>query len=1618
MADDVYKIKADVSQYSTAIEKLVAAHEKLLKAESLHATKLSAIEAAEKGATHSIQGVTKAGLAFTSSFKAVNGILEQTAAKLEVLKHKGGQSVSESIKRTILSTAGEVTTPQVVKIDKAVANLDELLDKNKYTKKQLENVWQGIRLNISSKLEGELGKVQAVLKTLDSLTKQKAVKTLTPDFSKSGAAVSSLSKDKDFVARAQALRAKAVTASEATASKLLAIETKNSADILSVKKKAAASLLDVEKAKGAQLKKIDGLSGVRAQNKAKKDLEIKASADIVKIATQRRDKLDSLLVGLNAARKTHNQSQLKVEQTFTSGLNTLLKRQETDYKASLARRLAAFRTAKEQEKTLEAKASKTRVAEKHRAFSGAQVEKLTTDLPTGKKATVGQQIDLRKASAALKHFYAQNRAGLKAERISVKQLGAAWKAVAANNVAGITDQREAMATLLDKIKAVRLAQSRASAASGVSSSKSIREAHRLSGELDKQREKLLGVTLSWQTMFRLIVSQATSRILSSFLAQLSEARDTALELSKNFARIQTLDSTSTPVDAWIEGVRTLSEESGLGIIDQTTSAYEALSNQIGEGTASLGFLTAANDLAIISGATAAESGTLLADAIHAWGLEIEDSGEIAAKFFKIVDLGRATVAEMAPNLGRISVPAAQLGISLEEVGAALATTTIKGVKMETASTLLRNVFLKLAKPSKELKEYMAELGFETGEAWIQTKKLPGVLADLEKEARGSSSRLAELFPNIRSMTGAMIFAGDGIDVYNNSLKGIQTATLEYDANVNLVKNSLGKLYEVAAQKIENVFVFDTAQPLLQFVADLTNNFDDLVTVVKAARVALGTLAGAALPTIAAGAFVLLKSTAGLAVTLLRHLHPVLRIAALIGTAWGAAEGFLATTSTNMEGVNRKYFVALTEKYDELRKQSRAVYATIRKDSDAAFTEALKPMRAYFEEQAKANNKIQLINKQSLKEFRAYVSEVEHSQLGAAKSALQATKDRVEELKRDFESLQKVSEKLAANTGKANLATSLVGETDLRKILTLNKEIERLGELREKATTAAGFNKITAQIEAATAKKQAIELKISADPASLEKAYDDAFDQLEARQRTFADRGDQLGVQRTKKEYNELLDLYNADVNLGLDSDYFNSLVLDIKDVKAELKDAAKDSDTFFNLQDELANLEQLKAGLGSVFQTERAGGLNVDYLAAQEETSRLKEKLSAQIEADLVKEQAAAQAQVQSVHELTVAFNALKSSKLEDFNTTVKATEEYRRQLGFIQKIQSILGQDVLSGTQLDLKRRSESLSQVSKDVETRADFEADVRKSGEESKRATRVEAAAETAVRSAANLITDLAAKLNVVPEREIKATTGEDYLFGGLQGFVDQMARLSDLMINTLAGAVENPIAAWANIAPATISATVDPAVLSKLDASVSEIAALSKAAAAAALPTAGPEQLNVLKEMLSELKLSSPLAKALKGTEANTAQEKADFATNVKTLSAIEQLVIKLSQEDTVSKLGTAKETQVKAQADLERVSTERASLLTLNPELAKTYKEQTTAAINNSTAINNLTAIIKSTQALPKTISAGEVPLSAPVTNIGDINISVKAKDQSMKQQAKEMGDAMFREMRLRGMATN
>ncbi|KKM98417.1 hypothetical protein LCGC14_1158220, partial [marine sediment metagenome] len=385
--------------------------------------------------------------------------------------------------------------------------------------------------------------------------------------------------------------------------------------------------------------------------------------------------------------------------------------------------------------------------------------------------------------------------------------------LAEEGVVGFTPDQGARAAA--SIKRVAIAQRELS----TEQAKSITLSQRLRSSL-ASLGKIVGISLLIGGAFRLVTA-------------LSEAVDKAIEFSQAIAEVKTIDSARISTTLWEVELRKLSDAFGISVIDQAEAAYQALSNQVADGTQTFKFLTAANRLAVAAVTDASNAVNLLTSALNAFSIPVTRAEELSAQFFKTVELGRVRIDEMAQSLGTLAVPAAQLGVTLPELQAAIATTTIQGVKFNQASTLVRNVLLKLIRPTDTMKRFYQELGVASGEAAIATFGLGGFLARLEERTGGASDEIGALFGRIRAITGAMIFAGDGLDRFNKNLAEIRATTIEdFGLIVEQVVQKSGRQLEIEATRIRNFFEVDLGQSIIETLAKVNRSIGGFSRIIR------------------------------------------------------------------------------------------------------------------------------------------------------------------------------------------------------------------------------------------------------------------------------------------------------------------------------------------------------------------------------------------------------------------------------------------------------------------------------------------------------------------------------------------------------------------------------------------------------------------------------------------------------------------------------------------------------------------------------------------------------------------------------------------------------------------
>ena len=229
--------------------------------------------------------------------------------------------------------------------------------------------------------------------------------------------------------------------------------------------------------------------------------------------------------------------------------------------------------------------------------------------------------------------------------------------------------------------------------------------------------------------------------------------------------------------------------------------YQTISAGITDTADAMNFLEVSANAARagLSSVGVAVSG--LTSAVSAFGLEADDVGLVADKFFKTVEVGKLRFEDIASSIGSVAPLASQLGISLEELLAAGSALTLTGQTLSESFTNIQGVMNAVLRPSNEAVELAEQLGIEFSATALQTKGLTRFLKDLEIQAGGDVEVLGQLFGRIEGLRGVLALTGNQAESFAKNLGAIQNAAgsaekavdiqnQTFEAQIALLKNQL------------------------------------------------------------------------------------------------------------------------------------------------------------------------------------------------------------------------------------------------------------------------------------------------------------------------------------------------------------------------------------------------------------------------------------------------------------------------------------------------------------------------------------------------------------------------------------------------------------------------------------------------------------------------------------------------------------------------------------------------------------------------------------------------------------------------------------------------------------
>ena len=291
-----------------------------------------------------------------------------------------------------------------------------------------------------------------------------------------------------------------------------------------------------------------------------------------------------------------------------------------------------------------------------------------------------------------------------------------------------------------------------------------------SGKISKLKKGISGVNSTLQKSQRGMLAAGAASVAFGALAVRSAAN-----FDKGMREVNTLINVSNDeLDSLGGQVRELSKEFGINAVDATKALYSAIS--AGQKPAeAIEFLGVAAKTSI-GGVTDLETAVDgLTSIVNAFGYESSETQDVADIMFETMRRGKTTIGELSDFFFQAAPVSSALGVTFEELSAAITTLTLSGTPTRVAMTQIRSAMVSLAKPTKEMEGLFEAVGFESGLAAIRSEGLVGALNKLQDESGATEVEFIKAVGSIESLAAVMGLTGKNTPAFLDSMDAMENA---------------------------------------------------------------------------------------------------------------------------------------------------------------------------------------------------------------------------------------------------------------------------------------------------------------------------------------------------------------------------------------------------------------------------------------------------------------------------------------------------------------------------------------------------------------------------------------------------------------------------------------------------------------------------------------------------------------------------------------------------------------------------------------------------------------------------------------------------------------------------
>lgn len=249
--------------------------------------------------------------------------------------------------------------------------------------------------------------------------------------------------------------------------------------------------------------------------------------------------------------------------------------------------------------------------------------------------------------------------------------------------------------------------------------------------------------------------------------------------------------------------------------------YDILSAGI-DASKAINVLTASTKMAKAGLTDTAVATDAITTILNSYTLSADKATDVSDLLFSIVKKGKTTMGELASVVGRVASLGASAGLSLDEMGASLASMTASGLKTEEAVTALRGILTTFLSPTEEAVKVAQKLGFELNSNTLKTLGLVGVM---DKLKGATKEEIATIFGNVRALAGMSAML-QNTSKYKENLNAMTKRAGATEKAYKEIMNSTKVAFDRFKESVNALWI-DLGEKLMPEVRDLIEGGTEL-----------------------------------------------------------------------------------------------------------------------------------------------------------------------------------------------------------------------------------------------------------------------------------------------------------------------------------------------------------------------------------------------------------------------------------------------------------------------------------------------------------------------------------------------------------------------------------------------------------------------------------------------------------------------------------------------------------------------------------------------------------------------------------------------------------------------